>query len=56
MRVVSETEEVGLTRAAETLQNTQIEIADGLELSLWASDSLAPDPVAMSIDDFGKIY
>ena len=31
-------------------------VADGLELSLWASDSLAPDPIAMDIDDYGKIY
>ena len=25
-------------------------------MSLWASDSLAPDPVAMSIDDMGRVY
>ena len=25
-------------------------------ISLWASDSLAPDPVAMSIDDEGRVY
>ncbi|MFS4456841.1 HEAT repeat domain-containing protein [Maribacter sp. 2304DJ31-5] len=31
-------------------------MAKGLELSLWASDSLAPDPIAMDIDDYGKIY
>lgn len=30
--------------------------AEGLELSLWASDSLAPDPIAMSIDNQGKVY
>ncbi len=32
------------------------ELADGIEVSLWASDSLAPDPVAMSIDEFGSVY
>ncbi|WP_424001656.1 HEAT repeat domain-containing protein [Maribacter sp. IgM3_T14_3] len=31
-------------------------VADGLVLSLWASDSLAPDPIAMDIDDEGNIY
>jgi len=31
-------------------------VADGLELSLWASDSLAPDPIAMDIDDEGNVY
>ena len=37
-------------------ESTAAEVIDGLELSLWATDSLAPDPIAMSIDDFGKIY
>ncbi|SIR02845.1 DUF7133 domain-containing protein [Maribacter ulvicola] len=32
------------------------QVADGLELSLWASDSLAPDPIAMDIDNEGNIY
>ncbi len=32
------------------------EIADGLELSLWASDTLVNDPIAISVDDHGKIY
>ena len=31
-------------------------VADGLILSLWASDSLAPDPIAMDIDDDGNVY
>ena len=31
-------------------------VAEGLELSLWATDSLAPDPIAMDIDDHGRIY
>ncbi|MBK8500726.1 MAG: HEAT repeat domain-containing protein [Saprospiraceae bacterium] len=33
-----------------------METAEGLEVALWASDSLAPDPVALSIDDFGRVY
>ncbi len=32
------------------------QVADGLQLSLWASDSLAPDPIAMDMDDEGNVY
>lgn len=32
------------------------QVADGLQLSLWASDSLAPDPIAMDIDNKGNVY
>ena len=34
----------------------QPELAEGFDIELWASDSLAPDPVAMSIDDWGRVY
>lgn len=37
-------------------KSSSIETAEGLEIQLWASDSLAPDPVALSIDDFGRVY
>ncbi|MEW4923743.1 HEAT repeat domain-containing protein [Algibacter sp. 2305UL17-15] len=43
-------------RALETRKNVSATLADGLTLTLWASDSLAPDPVGMDIDDFGNIY
>ncbi len=43
-------------RAKEVRENTAIQLADGLKVSLWASDSLAPDPIAMSVDDFGNVY
>ena len=33
-----------------------VSLADGLELNLWASDSLVSDPVAISIDPQGKVY
>jgi putative heme-binding domain-containing protein len=42
--------------ADEIRQSTPAKLADGLTLTLWASDSLAPDPVAMSMDDDGKVY
>ncbi|MCB0667890.1 MAG: HEAT repeat domain-containing protein [Saprospiraceae bacterium] len=36
--------------------SSDIETAEGLEVALWASDSLAPDPIALSIDDYGRVY
>ncbi|WP_041632923.1 HEAT repeat domain-containing protein [Maribacter sp. HTCC2170] len=46
----------GASYAKEIRENTAAILAPGLELSLWASDSLAPDPIAMDIDDKGRIY
>lgn len=37
-------------------ESISAEVADGLKLSLWASDSLAPDPIAMDIDNEGNVY
>lgn len=37
-------------------QATPVQLAAGLELSLWASDSLLADPVALSMDPFGRAY
>ncbi len=54
--VIYEDSVTGLARAKEIRENTAAKIADGLTLSLWASDSLAPDPIAMSIDDLGRVY
>lgn len=42
--------------AKDIREKTPARVANGLELTLWASDSLAPDPVAMSIDDWGRVY
>ncbi len=46
----------GAANAKEIRANTAVQLADGLTISLWASDSLAPDPIALSIDDDGKVY
>ncbi|MDX2283371.1 MAG: heme-binding protein [Bacteroidia bacterium] len=43
-------------RAAEILRNTPVQLAEGLTIQLWASDSLAPDPIAMSIDNEGRVF
>ncbi|WP_116126040.1 HEAT repeat domain-containing protein [Lewinella sp. IMCC34183] len=46
--------------AADLAQKIRTEssaqVADGLELSLWASDSLVTDPIAISVAPDGKIY
>ena len=42
--------------AQQILKETNTSIIEGLELSLWASDSLMADPIAISIDDQGGIY
>ncbi len=42
--------------AEENTANINPQLAEGLELSLWASDSLAPDPIAIDIDDKGNVY
>ena len=42
--------------AKDIREKTPAKVGDGLELTLWASDSLAPDPVSMSIDDKGRVY
>ena len=48
------------TKAAELAQKIRnevsVEMAGGLELSLWASDSLVQDPVAISVAPNGQIY
>jgi len=43
-------------RTATIRKSISAVVADGLELSLWATDSLAPDPIAMDIDKYGNIY
>ncbi|WP_421826635.1 DUF7133 domain-containing protein [Larkinella sp.] len=54
--VVQEDPATARTRAKKIRDNTAIKLADGLKVDLWASDSLAPDPVSMSIDDQGRVY
>ncbi len=47
---------LGFERATRARESIVVKMAHGLELSLWASDSLAPDPIAMDIDTKGRIY
>lgn len=42
--------------ALEVKNNNTIKLVEGLKLDLWATDSLAPDPIALDVDDFGSVY
>lgn len=46
----------GIDNAKTVRENTAAVVGEGLQLTLWASDSLAPDPIAMSVDNEGAIY
>lgn len=37
-------------------KETAITMGEGLEISLWASDSLVQDPIAISIDPQGRVF
>ncbi len=54
--IINEDPAKGLAKAKEIREKTPAKVIDGLQMTLWASDSLAPDPVAMSVDDQGRIY
>ncbi|CAG4990621.1 hypothetical protein DYBT9275_00573 [Dyadobacter sp. CECT 9275] len=54
--VVREDAATAKTRAREIRDKVSIKLADGLKLDLWASDSLAPDPVAIDVDALGRVY
>lgn len=54
--VINEDPAKAVTKAKEIREKTSAKVIDGIEMTLWASDSLAPDPVAMSIDDQGRVY
>ncbi len=46
-----------VVRMADSIeQNTPVQLADGLTLNLWASDSLLEDPVALYMDVEGKAW
>jgi len=53
---IQESSEKSAQKAKDLQGKTSIKLADGLQLNLWATDSLAPDPVAMDIDHLGRVY
>jgi len=54
--VISLTPERASTLAQKIRKEVAAELADGLELSLWASDTLVHDPVSISIAPDGRIF
>jgi putative membrane-bound dehydrogenase-like protein len=54
--VINEDPTKVVAKAKEIREKTSAKVIDGIQMTLWASDSLAPDPVAMSIDDQGRVY
>lgn len=42
--------------AKELREKSPIKTAAGVQISLWASDTLAPDPIAMATDDYNRMY
>jgi putative membrane-bound dehydrogenase-like protein len=54
--VINEDPAKVVAKAKEIREKTSVKVIDGIQMTLWASDSLAPDPVAMSIDDQGRVY
>jgi len=44
-------------RLADSIrQAVVVQVADGLEMTLWAPEQLLADPVALDIDDLGRAY
>lgn len=43
-------------KAIEALEISAIKLAEGLELTLWAPDTLAPDAIALDVDEEGNVY
>ena len=42
--------------AQKIREDASVELADGLDLSVWASDSLISDPIAISVAPDGRIF
>ena len=55
-RVVSLEEAAAADLAGKIRAESNVKVADDLELSLWASDSLVNDPIAISVAPDGRIF
>ncbi len=55
-KIIKLEEQEAAKRAAEIEETTSAELADGLELNLWASESLVGDIVGMNIDNKGRAF
>ncbi|MEN9730119.1 MAG: hypothetical protein RLZ91_1236, partial [Bacteroidota bacterium] len=55
-QVIFEDQDQIAERAKAAKEKLPIKITPGMVITRWASDSLAPDPVAIDIDDQGAVY
>jgi quinoprotein glucose dehydrogenase len=55
-REISLTSMQAKSMAKEAETSISAQLASGLKMTLWASDSLTPDPVGLYIDDHGAAY
>ena len=55
-RIILEDPENIAQKAQAAKDKMSIKIANGLQITRWASDSLAPDPVAIDMDEQGSVY
>ena len=55
-QVILEDQDQIAERAQAAKEKLPIKITPGMTITRWASDSLAPDPVAIDIDDQGAVY
>lgn len=55
-RIVEITDTAADTRAQSIESQTNMELADGLQMKLWASEKLLADPVALSMDYNGNAW
>ena len=44
------------TKHTEALEDITFSMAEGLDLTLWASEELLSDPVAIHMDDYGRMW
>lgn len=56
LKIMEMTAEKAADLADKIRQEVNLVVDEGLEVSLWASDSLVQDPIAISIDEKGRIY
>ncbi|MEM0994079.1 MAG: HEAT repeat domain-containing protein, partial [Bacteroidota bacterium] len=56
IEVISLSADRAASLAEKISKEVAVELADGLELSLWASDTLVNDPIAISIAPDGRIF
>ena len=55
-RSIEISSEFSQTSANQVQHEVSLNIADDFELTLWAGDTLINDPIAISIDDHGRIF